>query len=108
MRLFARFYELMMEFEKAILLRSRTFEAARNKHRSEHPNTLRAMVDLALSLRAAGRDSEALELILDCRDKQFRTLGTDQPFSRQISRIIQNWEDERLQWCSGLGGRETK
>jgi len=63
----------------------------------EHPDTLTGMNNLAFTLKAQGRNTEAISLIKTCFKLRKQILGLEHPDTEDSLKALNEWEDEEYE-----------
>jgi hypothetical protein len=71
-------------------------EATSISSSAEHPIALIFLLLLSLSLKKNEQDPEALDRMIEYRDRNAKVLGVDHPDTKEASRKIQMWQTQVL------------
>ncbi|MGW6568290.1 tetratricopeptide repeat protein [Streptomyces sp. NPDC054975] len=86
---------------RALPLCERAVNSLRRIHGPDHPDTLRAVQNLALTMDMAGSRTRAIELLTDGFEERLRALGPDDPSTLEarehLARVLRKSEPKRAQ-----------
>lgn len=62
----------------------------------EHPDSLQAMHDLAMTWKSRGRRDDAISLMGECLQLRRSVLGPEHPFTKDSDRTLKRWKPVSL------------
>ncbi|KAF1814281.1 HET-domain-containing protein [Eremomyces bilateralis CBS 781.70] len=93
-------YRNQGRWDAAEELEVQVMETRKTKLGADHPDTLTSMNNLAFTWKAQGRATEAIRLMTECVQLRDRVLGTRHPHFISSSKILADWEADRIEESS--------